>query len=442
MSSPTTIETEIIVEDVDVEEIPAEPVPLPTHVSASAPQPSSGGHMALFGTSDPVQVIEKAKVVAKALLGVVEEQALFLEKPDGKRYLNVEAWTLLASMLQVTAIPVETNKQADADGVWRPPVFEERDVTRHSNYCNNGRKGHLQTDGCETYTKTQPVMVEPGHGGYTAKVEARDQTGRLIGAAHSQCNWEEWRWRDSDAYALESMAQTRGISKALSGPLRFIVELAGFKGTPAEEVPDDGFRDRDRDSGEETYTGPRCPACKSPVYDNRAGNAKRVAEGKKAWPAFKCTNRQCAGGEAGREWATWHDNYFDETQKPTDPAVGYKTEAVEIVRANPDAWLARYQDADVDKKTKVVIASAIESDNAAQKAGILWNELAQMVTILAGGSVGDDLGPRDLRVLMLAFRRAIEQPTSDLVGCVEHADELIRMADEPETAEDLDTAFE
>jgi hypothetical protein len=33
------------------------------------------------------------------------------------------------------------------------------------------------------------------------------------------------------------MAQTRATSKALGSPLRFIVTLAGYEGTPAEEMP-------------------------------------------------------------------------------------------------------------------------------------------------------------------------------------------------------------
>jgi hypothetical protein len=35
------------------------------------------------------------------------------------------------------------------------------------------------------------------------------------------------------------MAQTRATSKALSGPLRFVMTLAGYEATPADEMPHD-----------------------------------------------------------------------------------------------------------------------------------------------------------------------------------------------------------
>ena len=50
------------------------------------------------------------------------------------------------------------------------------------------------------------------------------------------CSRAERNWTRSEDYAIRSMAQTRAMSKALSGPLRFIVTLSGLSGTPAEEA--------------------------------------------------------------------------------------------------------------------------------------------------------------------------------------------------------------
>jgi hypothetical protein len=52
------------------------------------------------------------------------------------------------------------------------------------------------------------------------------------------CTKAENRWRTADDYAIRSMAQTRATSKALGSVLRFIVTLAGYDGTPAEEMHD------------------------------------------------------------------------------------------------------------------------------------------------------------------------------------------------------------
>jgi len=75
--------------------------------------------------------------------------------------------------------------------------------------------------------------------GWEARVEARTRDGALVGAAESECLRAESKWADRDDYALRSMAQTRATSKALRQPLGFVVALAGYAVTPAEEMPDD-----------------------------------------------------------------------------------------------------------------------------------------------------------------------------------------------------------
>ena len=76
--------------------------------------------------------------------------------------------------------------------------------------------------------------------GWEARVEARTLAGAVVGAAEAECLRSEKRWGAADDYAVRSMAQTRATSKALRGPLGFIVHLAGFSATPADEMPDDG----------------------------------------------------------------------------------------------------------------------------------------------------------------------------------------------------------
>lgn len=77
--------------------------------------------------------------------------------------------------------------------------------------------------------------------GYTAYVEAvRIATGEVIGGAQAGCFYDEMmrgqpRWKDR--HAVLSMCQTRATSKALGQILRFIPVLAGYSGTPAEEMP-------------------------------------------------------------------------------------------------------------------------------------------------------------------------------------------------------------
>jgi hypothetical protein len=82
------------------------------------------------------------------------------------------------------------------------------------------------------------VHTEAIDGGFLATVEARAADGRVIGRADALCTKYEKRgpWKNADDYARLSMAQTRATSKALKGPLGFVVSLAGYATTPAEEM--------------------------------------------------------------------------------------------------------------------------------------------------------------------------------------------------------------
>jgi hypothetical protein len=53
------------------------------------------------------------------------------------------------------------------------------------------------------------------------------------------CTRSEGKWRTAGDYAIRSMAQTRAVSKALRLPLGFIMQLAGYSATPAEEIAAD-----------------------------------------------------------------------------------------------------------------------------------------------------------------------------------------------------------
>lgn len=141
---------------------------------------------ALFRTDDPVEVVEQATKVANALADVIQSKKLFA-KIQGKSHVMVEGWQLLGSMLGVTAVCVGT-EQVD--------------------------------------------------GGFKATVEARAADGRVVGRADAVCTKHERRgpWKNADDYARLSMAQTRATSKALKGPLGFVVSLAGYATTPAEEM--------------------------------------------------------------------------------------------------------------------------------------------------------------------------------------------------------------
>jgi hypothetical protein len=139
----------------------------------------------LFGTTDPAEVVEAAKRAAGPLVDVIRSQKLAVTIGPSE-HVKVEGWTLLGSMLGVFPICTWTRKLEN---------------------------------------------------GWEARVEARTRAGDLVGAAEAECLRSENTWKNRDDYALRSMAQTRATSKALRQPLGFVMQLAGFNPTPAEEMP-------------------------------------------------------------------------------------------------------------------------------------------------------------------------------------------------------------
>jgi hypothetical protein len=154
-----------------------------------AEAPVAGGTVStLFGTDNPDMVLSRATRVATALAKVIEDRKMYTVIGQGK-HVRVEGWQTLGSMVGV--FPVVA---------WTRPLPN----------------------------------------GWEARVEARTIHGAIVGAAEAECLNSERNWaaeRGKEDHHLRSMAQTRATSKALAQPLRFIIALAGYEGTPAEEMP-------------------------------------------------------------------------------------------------------------------------------------------------------------------------------------------------------------
>jgi hypothetical protein len=140
----------------------------------------------LFG-GDPELALARIVKIADELSRTIRAQKLAVPIAGGEHVL-VEGWTLLGTLLGVYPVLVWSRKLDD---------------------------------------------------GWEARVEARTLDGRIVGAAESECLRNERRWAKADDYAIRSMAATRATSKALRQPLGFVMSLAGFDVTPAEELPAD-----------------------------------------------------------------------------------------------------------------------------------------------------------------------------------------------------------
>lgn len=63
--------------------------------------------------------------------------------------------------------------------------------------------------------------------------------GKTVGYGVALCSDKEHSKRSFDEYAIASMAQTRAISKAFRLTLGWLLKLAGYEATPADETADD-----------------------------------------------------------------------------------------------------------------------------------------------------------------------------------------------------------
>lgn len=185
----------------------------------------------LFGSDNPIVVVNRATEVADALARVLEQQGLY-KTISGKKHVLVEGWTLLGSMLGVFPV-CEWTRQTDT--------------------------------------------------GWEARVEARTLAGSVVGAAETSCDKTENLWKNRDDHAIRSMAQTRATSKALKQPLGFVVALAGFSATPAEEMPSEPLSEEGA-TGTGSEPPPSSESGYAPTEQQFAAYHEAFAEAKKRYP--------------------------------------------------------------------------------------------------------------------------------------------------------------
>lgn len=137
----------------------------------------------------PELVLSEAATAAKAIADVIESKPRKIIL-NGKTYLTFEDWQTLGRFYGVTA-------------VGKTSAYVERGSIR----------------------------------GYEATADALlVSTNQVISHAEAECLSDEFNWSTKPLYQLRSMAQTRACAKALRNVLAWVVVLAGYAPTPAEEV--------------------------------------------------------------------------------------------------------------------------------------------------------------------------------------------------------------
>lgn len=155
-------------------------------------------HLGSIAVRNPNDMVAKATEMADALAQIIMKQGLY-KVINNRKYVMVEGWTTLGAMMGI--VPVEE-------------------------YC-------------------QPL---PDAAGFEAKVKLiRASDGGIVGAASAECTRTENNWSKRDSYAVRSMSITRATGKAYRLSFSWIMKLAGFEATPAEEM--DGVAAQQQQSG-------------------------------------------------------------------------------------------------------------------------------------------------------------------------------------------------
>lgn len=216
---------------------------------------------------DPQIVLEEARKAANALMKVVAQK----KKPvimNGEWYLEFEDWQTVARFYGLTVKVKQTN--------------------------------FLDLGGVRGYEATAEVI--------------RNTDGMVISAADAMCLNDEEKWSTRTKYEyvdgkrekvgevavplfqLRSMAQTRACAKALRNVLAWVVVLAGYKPTPAEEMTGSEFSSSP--GGKPDVEMPQ------PKNESAVGDVISEAQGKRLYAiAMK------AGITDVNQWVSLNHNY-------------------------------------------------------------------------------------------------------------------------------------
>lgn len=137
----------------------------------------------------PSNEVEFGKKSANALMAIVRDKKLARKFGGEKEHLFVEAWEILGQFAGLSAV-IQDAEPIEIDGV----------------------KG----------AKASAIIL--------------DNEQNKVGAAIAYCMRDEGNWKNKPWFQLASMAQTRAVSKAFRIKLGWVAVLAGYSGTPAEEM--------------------------------------------------------------------------------------------------------------------------------------------------------------------------------------------------------------
>jgi hypothetical protein len=145
----------------------------------------------IFRERHPAVAVQRFSEVATAIGSLIETRKLYVSI-KGRKHVRIEGWQALGAPLGIFARVESSERIRDGDR-W----------------------------------------------GYEAYAVAHRIGGDEISAADAECWSDEANWQGKDDFQVRSMAQTRACAKALRLALGFVMAMAGYEATPAEEMEPD-----------------------------------------------------------------------------------------------------------------------------------------------------------------------------------------------------------
>jgi hypothetical protein len=193
--------------------------------------------VALFPGATAGEIITVAADVAQQFSDVVKKQRMF-KRIGENDHIQIEAWQTIGALTGVLADEGEVTELP-----WRPldtlgdepPAPEGREPREGTPQWRQWKEAdRIRRD----WEHLRDMLRARGSGhafGYKAQFRAA-KGGIAVGWGEGRCTRGEPSKVNQEDYALASMAQTRAQSRALGAPLKFVVKLAGYETTPAEEL--------------------------------------------------------------------------------------------------------------------------------------------------------------------------------------------------------------
>lgn len=119
-------------------------------------------------------------------------------------------------------------------------------IVQNHLYTNIKGKNYVNVEGWQiagAFTGVFPIVekvenLSEGSGKYKyrAEVTLRDKDNNIVGSGMAICTNQEAGKKNFDEYAVASMAQTRAVGKAFRMKIGWLLKVAGYETTPAEEM--------------------------------------------------------------------------------------------------------------------------------------------------------------------------------------------------------------